>query len=134
VSPASIAAGRATSLHLVVPCESATAATVAIRVDGPAALRLTGSMSWRGHSRGTVHLAFTAHPETAGDYALHVRQTYSDGEIVDWSGSASSNTPAPVVHVSAVENAARDRSIIILVAAAAIAAWFVLRRRRGNRA
>jgi hypothetical protein len=121
-------------LHLDVPCESATAATAAIRVDAPAALELRGSTTWRGHARGIVHLAFTAHPKTAGDYALHVRQQYSDGEIVNWSGSASSNTPAPVVHVSPAQNAARDRSIIILVAAAAVAGWFVLRRRRGNRA
>ena len=28
-------------------------------------------------------------------YALTVRQTYSDGEVVDWSGPESSDTPAP---------------------------------------
>jgi hypothetical protein len=120
-------------LRLVVPCESATAATVAIGVDAPAALELRGSTTWHGHSRAVVHLAFTAHPKTAGDYALHVRQTYSDGEIVNWSGSANSNTPAPVVQVNAARNEARDRSIIILVAAAAVGGWFVLRR-RGDRA
>jgi hypothetical protein len=121
-------------LQLRVPCESATAATVAIRVDAPAALELTGSTTWRGRSRGVVRLAFTAHPKSAGDYALHVRQRYSDGEIVNWSGSASSNAPAPVVEVTAARNLARDRSIILLVAAAAVAGWLVLRRRGGDRA
>jgi hypothetical protein len=120
-------------LRLVVPCESATAATVDIRVDAPAGLEVTGTTSWRGRSRGVVHLAFTAHPSKIGDYELHVRQTYSDGEVVDWAGKESSNTPAPVVHVAPAQNAARDRAIILLVAAAAIAAWLVLRRRGRDR-
>jgi hypothetical protein len=81
-----------------------------------------------------VQLAFTAHPDATGDYALHVRQTYSDGEIVNWSGSESSNAPAPVVHVVAAHNAARDRAVILLVAAAAVAGWLLLRRGRGDRA
>lgn len=117
-----------------MPCESATAATVDIRIAAPAQLELRGRTAWHGRSRGVVRLAFTARPAKTGDYALRVRQTYSDGEIVDWSGSDSSNTPAPVVHVAAVQNAARDRAVILLAGVAAVAAWFVLRRRRGERA
>jgi uncharacterized protein YcnI len=30
-------------------------------------------------------------------YTFNVRQTYSDGSVVDWSGPESSDTPAPVV-------------------------------------
>ena len=30
-------------------------------------------------------------------YAFHVRQTYSDGSLVDWSGPESSDDPAPTV-------------------------------------
>jgi uncharacterized protein YcnI len=30
-------------------------------------------------------------------YAVKVRQTYSNGKVVDWSGSESSDTPAPLV-------------------------------------
>ena len=30
-------------------------------------------------------------------YAFHVRQTYSDGSLVDWSGPESSDAPAPTV-------------------------------------
>ena len=116
-----------------MPCESATAATVGIHVIAPAGLELTGTTTWHGRSRGVVHLAFTAQPRTTGDYALHVRQTYSDGEIVNWSGGESSNTPAPVVHVAAPQKSARDRVVILLVVAAAVAAWFVLRRRGGER-
>ena len=121
-------------LHLTVPCESATAATVAIRVDAPKALALTGDTSWHGRSRGVVSLALTADPAAGGDYALHVRQTYSDGEVVSWSGSESSNTPAPVVRVTVTHSNARDRTIIAVVVAGVLAAWLVLRRRRGERA
>ena len=32
-----------------------------------------------------------------GSYTFGVRQTYSDGTVVDWSGPESSDTPAPVV-------------------------------------
>ena len=120
-------------MHLVVPCESATAATVGVHVDAPTGLRLTGETTWHGRSRNVVRLAFTARPNATGDYELHVRQAYSDGEIVNWSGSESSNTPAPVVHVAGAQNAGRARAVILLVAAAAIAAWLVLRRRGGER-
>jgi hypothetical protein len=109
---------------LTVPCESATAATVGIRVAAPAALDLKGETTWRGRSRNVVRLALTAHPGKTGDDTLKVRQTYSDGTVVKWS---------PVVHVAAAQNAARDRAVILLVAAAAIAAWLVLRRRGGER-
>lgn len=109
---------------MTVPCESATAATAQLRVTAPAALALSGETTWRGHSRTDVRLRLTARPKSTGDYTLHVRQTYSDGKVVNWS---------PVVHVAAAQNAARDRAIILLVAAAAVAAWLVLRRRRGER-
>jgi hypothetical protein len=109
---------------LTVPCESATAATVGIRIAAPAALELTGDTRWRGRSRGVLRLALTAHPGKTGDETLHVRQTYSDGTVANWS---------PVVHVAAAQNAARDRAVILLVAAAAVAAWLVLRRRGGER-
>jgi uncharacterized protein YcnI len=33
----------------------------------------------------------------ARDYVFEVRQTYSDGTVVDWSGPESSDTPSPVV-------------------------------------
>jgi hypothetical protein len=110
---------------LTVPCESATAATVGIRVAAPAGLELRGETTWRGRSRGVVRLSFTAHPAETGADTLHVRQTYADGTVVSWS---------PVVHVVAARNAARDRAVILFVAAAVVAAWLVLRRRRSKRA
>lgn len=103
-----------------MPCESATAVTVALRVAAPAALALRGETTWRGHSRTDVRLALTAHPTTTGGFTLRVRQTYSDGTVANWS---------PVVHVARAQTTARDRAIILLVAAAAVGGWLVLRRR-----
>jgi uncharacterized protein YcnI len=38
---------------------------------------------------------FLASPASSKTYVFRVRQTYSDGSIVDWSGPESSDTPAP---------------------------------------
>jgi uncharacterized protein YcnI len=42
---------------------------------------------------------FLASADSAKTYAFKVRQTYSDGSVVDWSGPESSDTPAPQVEV-----------------------------------
>ena len=40
---------------------------------------------------------FLASPDAAQTYEFSVRQTYSDGSVVDWRGPKSSDTPAPLV-------------------------------------
>jgi uncharacterized protein YcnI len=40
---------------------------------------------------------FLAQPAKTGKYTFQVQQTYSDGSIVDWSGSESSAAPAPTI-------------------------------------
>jgi hypothetical protein len=42
---------------------------------------------------------FLAQPANTGTYTFKVEQTYSDGSIVDWSGSESSAAPAPTIDV-----------------------------------
>ena len=44
---------------------------------------------------------FLAQPAKAGTYTFQVEQTYSDGSIVDWSGSESSAAPAPTIQAVA---------------------------------
>jgi uncharacterized protein YcnI len=44
---------------------------------------------------------FLAQPATPGTYTFQVQQTYSDGSIVDWSGSESSQAPAPTIEAKA---------------------------------
>jgi uncharacterized protein YcnI len=40
---------------------------------------------------------FLASPAAAQTYTFSVRQTYSDGSVVDWTGPESSDTPAPTI-------------------------------------
>lgn len=40
---------------------------------------------------------FLAQPASAKTYTFEVEQTYSDGSIVNWSGSESSAAPAPTI-------------------------------------
>ena len=133
ISPQTAKAGRTTELQLTVPCESETAATVAVRVSAPPGVELSGRTSWAGRTRGTVRLRFAVRANSPGDYALRVTQRYSDSRLVDWSGAESSNTPAPVLRVEAVQDEGRDRLIIGFLIAVAVGGWLVLRR-RGQRA
>lgn len=133
LSPTTIRVGRTATLTLAVPTESDTAATVGVTVRPARGLTLGGETSWHGRSRGTVRLRLTARADTAGPYPIEVRQVYSDGTVVTWSGPEASNTPAPVVHVESPQNANRDRAVIVVIAAALLLLWYLLRRRRVQR-
>ncbi len=41
--------------------------------------------------------SFLAQPQSSKTYTFGVQQTYSDNSIVDWSGSESSDNPAPTI-------------------------------------
>jgi uncharacterized protein YcnI len=59
-------------------------------------------VTWTGGSVPTEDDAlfqFLAEPSAAGTYTFQVRQTYSDGSIVSWAGSESSEDPAPAIEV-----------------------------------
>jgi uncharacterized protein YcnI len=54
-------------------------------------------VSWSGGSVPTGEDAvfeFIATPQSAKTYTFGVRQTYSDGSVVDWNGSEDSDTPS----------------------------------------
>jgi uncharacterized protein YcnI len=40
---------------------------------------------------------FLANPDSSKTYRFNVRQTYSDGSLVDWTGPESSDTPSPTI-------------------------------------
>ncbi len=64
----------------------------------------------------------TALPQDPGSYTFGVRQTYSDGSVVDWSGPESSDTPAPVVTaLSSFGGGGSSTLAIVAVAVAAVA-------------
>jgi uncharacterized protein YcnI len=57
-------------------------------------------VTWTGGSVPTEEDAlfqFLASADASKTYTFKVRQTYSDGTVVDWSGPESSDTPAPTV-------------------------------------
>jgi len=60
-------------------------------------------VTWTGGNTPTEEdslFQFLAQPSKTGTYTFEVQQTYSDGSIVDWSGSESSEAPAPTIKVS----------------------------------
>ena len=57
-------------------------------------------VTWTGGSVPTDEdslFQFLAQPAKSGTYTFQVQQTYSDGSIVDWTGSESSEDPAPTI-------------------------------------
>jgi hypothetical protein len=133
VSPTSLRVGRAATLTFTVPCERDDATIARVQVLLPASLRRdSGETTWTGSEGKAVTVVLHVTPKEAGDIAIPVVQTYSDGEVVRWSGESSS-TPAPLVHVSAAASANRDRLVILLLAAAIAVAAFALRRGRQRR-
>ncbi|HET8893214.1 MAG TPA: DUF1775 domain-containing protein [Gaiellaceae bacterium] len=60
----------------------------------------TNTVTWSGGKVPTEEDAvfhFNASTSGAKTYTFDVRQTYSDGSIVDWAGPESSDTPAPTI-------------------------------------
>jgi uncharacterized protein YcnI len=100
---------------LAVPTEKSNATTTQIQMTVPSGFAIDSyepSPGWKrtvqGHtvtwSGGSVptqedavfHFAATL---TGGSttYTFDVRQTYSDGSVVEWNGPESSNTPSPTI-------------------------------------
>ena len=81
---------------------------------------------------------FLASPDSSKTYTFKVRQSYSDGSVVDWSGPESSDTPAPVIEAksSLGGGGSSTLAIVALVVAVIAAALAVvaLVTRGGSRA
>ena len=61
---------------------------------------LIQNVTWSGGKVPTEEGAvfqFLANPDSSKTYEFKVRQTYSDGSVVDWSGPESSDAPAPTI-------------------------------------
>jgi len=59
-------------------------------------------VTWSGGAVPTGEDAvfqFLGRSDGAGNYPFAVRQTYSDGSVVDWSGPEDADAPAPVVQL-----------------------------------
>ena len=65
---------------------------------------------------------FLASPDSNKTYTFTVRQTYSDGSVVDWSGPESSDTPAPRVEAKSSLGGGGSSTLAIVALIVAIVA------------
>ena len=83
---------------------------------------------------------FLGQPASPGTYTFTVQQTYSDGSIVNWSGSESSAAPAPTIKVvsslggggSGGQNTTLEIVAVVLAALALAASGLALAGRGGG--
>jgi len=59
---------------------------------------------------------FLAQPASAKAYTFQVAQTYSDGSIVNWAGSESSDAPAPTIDVASSLGGGGGVSVLTIIA------------------
>lgn len=124
VSPPVSLSGKLQLYSLAVPTEQSGATTTKIVMTVPSgfsidsfvppppgwhqAVQQTGSgdgavitrVTWTGGHVPTGEdslFQFLAQPASAGTYTFEVQQTYSNGSIVNWSGSESDPYPAPTI-------------------------------------
>ena len=123
VSPAVVESKAAQEFTLLVPTEKEDAQTTKVELTPPNGFAIDSfvpspgwqrevakhgsgeeavveKVTWSGGSAPTGEDAafrFLASADKDGAYTFGVRQTYSDGSVVDWSGPESSDTPSPTV-------------------------------------
>jgi uncharacterized protein YcnI len=97
-------------------------------------------VTWTGGAVPTEEDAvfqFLGNPDSSKTYTFKVRQTYSDGSVVDWSGPESSDTPAPVIEAKSSLGGGGSSTLAIIalvVGAAGVAlAGLALATRGGSR-
>ncbi len=160
----SVSLAKATQLYtLAVPTEEENAATTAIEFTPPSGFSIdsfvpspgwkrsvqqTGSgedtviqkVTWTGGNVPTEEdslFQFLATPASSKTYSFAVRQTYSNGKVVDWTGPESSDTPAPTIEAkSSLGGGTSTLAIVALVVGALglVVAIVALVGRRGGRA
>ena len=148
VSPAVSLSGELQLYSLAIPTEKEGLTTTKIVMTVPQgfsidsfvpspgwtrSLQQTGSgdsavvqkVTWSGGNTPTEDdslFQFLGQPANPGTYTFAVQQTYSDGSIVDWSGSESSAAPAPTIKaVSSIGGSSSDTLTIVAIVLAALA-------------
>jgi uncharacterized protein YcnI len=144
VSPAVSVAGKLQLYSLAVPTEKENATTTKIVLTVPKGFGIdsfvpppagwrqsvtsSGSgedavvqrVTWTGGHTPTGQdsmFQFLAQPARPGTYTFHIRQTYSDGSIVDWTGPESSESPAPTIQAaSSLGGGGGGTSVLAIVA------------------
>jgi uncharacterized protein YcnI len=157
VSPAVALDKKLQQFTLSVPTEKEGKTTTSIELTVPAGFAIDSfepEPGWKrqattaakviwtgGHVPTDEDAVFRFNASTSGakTYTFDVRQTYSDGEVVEWSGPESSDTPAPTVEaVSSLGGGGTSTVAIAGLALAALAlvvalAGLLVRRSGGGR-
>jgi len=150
ISPPVAKTGVLQQFTLAVPTEKANATTTRIELTVPSGVAIdsfepepgwtrqvsqTGSgesatierVTWTGGRVPTEDDAVFRFQATltggSQDYVFEVRQTYSDGTVVDWNGPESSDTPSPVVEGSSLSG---GPSTLLVIGALVVGAVGVL--------
>jgi uncharacterized protein YcnI len=87
------------------------------------------AVTWSGGSVPSEEDAvfqFLASPDAAQTYAFTVRQTYSDGSVVDWTGPESSDSPSPTIEAKSSLGGGTSTLAIVALAVAIVAAVLAL--------
>ena len=142
VSPSVVVAKRSEVFTLAVPTEKENATTTKIEFTPPPGFTIdsfvptpdwkrdvqqTGSgenatvtkVTWTGAHIPTgedAAFSFIGSTDASKTYTFGVRQTYSDGTVVDWSGPESSDTPAPTIEAKSSLGGGGGSSTLEIVA------------------
>ena len=97
-------------------------------------------VTWTGGSVPTEEdslFQFLASPLSSKTYTFAVRQTYSDGSVVDWTGPESSDSPSPTVEAKASLGGSGSSTLaivaLVVAGAALVVAIVGLLSRKGGR-
>jgi uncharacterized protein YcnI len=89
------------------------------RATGSGGSKTIQQVTWSGGSVPTGEDAvfrFNASIDSNKTYTFTVRQTYANGDVVDWSGPESSDTPAPLLEgVSSFGGSSSTLAIVALI-------------------
>jgi uncharacterized protein YcnI len=151
VSPPVVVSKEGQVFTLAVPTEEENATTTKIELTTPSGFSIdsfasvpgwtrevqsTGSgeettiqkVTWSGgkvpHEEASM-FQFLASTDAAKTYTFKVRQTYSDGKVVDWSGPESSDTPAPTIEAKSSLGGGGSNTLGIVALALAVLALVV---------
>jgi uncharacterized protein YcnI len=145
VTPAVALAEHAQEFGLLVPTEKENLTTTSVEMTVPSGFAIDSfvpspgwkrteqsqgsgeeavvqKVTWSGGKVPTGEDAafhFLATPSDSKTYEFQVRQTYSDGSIVDWSGPESSDTPAPSIEAKSSFGGGSSSTLAIVALAVA---------------
>jgi uncharacterized protein YcnI len=151
VSPPVVVSKKGQFFTLAVPTEKEGSATTKVELTPPSGFSIdsfapaagwkrvaqaTGSgentaiqkVTWTGGNVPTGEDAvfqFLGSTAAAETYSFKVRQTYSDGTVVDWAGPESSDTPAPTIEAKSSLGGGATKTLGIVALALAVLALLV---------